>query len=59
MQDNRLLTVKETAKMLGISPQTIYNGIHRKTETPFPIPPKRIGRAVRFPLSKVLEYMEE
>ncbi len=59
MENNRLLTIKETASMLGISEQTIYNGIQRNPKTPFPIKPKRIGRAVRFPLSRIQDYMEE
>ena len=40
----RLLSVKEAASYLGISPQTIYNQSHRKAANQFPVRPKRIGR---------------
>jgi excisionase family DNA binding protein len=44
----RLLSVEETADYLGISPRTIYNGVHRKAKKPFPIKPKRVGRLIKF-----------
>ena len=37
----RLLTVDECAFVLGISAQTIRNGLCRRTNKPFPIKPKR------------------
>jgi predicted DNA-binding transcriptional regulator AlpA len=43
-----LLSVEETAKRLGIAPQTVYNGISRKSKKPFPLRPKRWGRKVLF-----------
>jgi predicted DNA-binding transcriptional regulator AlpA len=43
-----LLTIKETARRLGIAEQTIYNGISRKSDRKFPINPKRWGRKVLF-----------
>lgn len=58
MDTNKLLTVKQTAEILGVHPHTIYNGIAEKTDQPFPIKPVRIGRAIRFPMKKVLEFME-
>lgn len=30
-----------------------------KTEKPFPIRPVRIGRAVRFPMKRIMEFMEK
>ena len=53
----RLLTVEETAQMLGLSPRTIYNGVSPKTKRPFPIKPKKVGRLVRFRLEDVEEYI--
>lgn len=41
-KNHRLLSVKETAERLGISPKTIYNRLSRNA---FPITPKRfLGR---------------
>ena len=54
----RLLTINETAKYLGISPRTIYNGISRKSKVKFPISPKRVGRAVRFDLKDLNRFIE-
>jgi len=54
----RLLNVAETASYLGISPRTIYNGISRKAKKgEFPIKPKRIGRAVRFDINDLDEFI--
>ena len=44
----RLLNVSETAFYLGLSRQTIYNGIAPKSEKPFPVKPKRWGKRVLF-----------
>ena len=54
----RLLSVKETAAILGISPRTIYNNIHRKAEQKFPIKPKRVGRLVKFERRDIDEYID-
>ena len=51
----RLVTVKEAALFLKISPRTIYNGISRKD---FPIKPVRIGRAVRFDIEDLSRFVE-
>ena len=44
----RMYTVTEAANYLGISPQTIYNGLSRDSKQPFPIKPKRFGRKPLF-----------
>ena len=44
----RLLSVEEAGIYLSLSPRTIYNGIAPKSKNPFPVKPKRMGRAVRF-----------
>ena len=56
--DQRLLTIKQVAKILNISPRTIYNQIHRKAKKKFPIKPKRVGNAVRFSLSDINSYID-
>lgn len=55
----QLLTVDETAEYLRISKQTIYNQIHRRAKTKFPIPCKRVGRGIRFALKDVEAYVEK
>lgn len=54
----RFLSVQETAQYLGISPSTIYNRISRRSEYPFPLRPKRIGRRVRFDIEDLNKYMD-
>jgi len=53
-----LLTVKELAAILKISPRTIYNAIHRRAIKPFPIKPKRVGRLIRFDSKDVNDYID-
>ncbi len=45
INQQRLLTIKETASFLGISSRTIYNQLSAKK---FPVRPLRLGRCVRF-----------
>ena len=54
----KLLTIKQVAEILNISKRTIYNQIHRKAKTKFPIKPKRIGTAIRFSLVDVKNYID-
>jgi excisionase family DNA binding protein len=54
----RLLSVKETAVILGISDRYIYNRVHRKAKRKFPIKPKRIGRLVKFDRRDVEAFLE-
>lgn len=56
--EKRLLSVEETAVILGISTRTIYNGVHRKASRPFPIKPKRVGRLVKFKSEDVTAYID-
>ncbi|UCE50834.1 MAG: helix-turn-helix domain-containing protein [Desulfobacterales bacterium] len=44
----RLLSINDTAKYIGIAPKTLRNRICRKSENPFPVKPKRIGKKVLF-----------
>jgi len=54
----RLLTVKETATYLGLSPRTIYNMTARRSKKPFPVKPKRIGKLVRFDIEDLEKYIK-
>ena len=54
----RLLSIEETAEILGISPRTIYNGVAPKAKRPFPIKPKRVGRLVKFRIEDVESYIQ-
>ncbi len=46
--DRRLLSVKDAAAYLGLSPRTIYNRNVKDAINPFPIKPKRWGKRVLF-----------
>jgi predicted DNA-binding transcriptional regulator AlpA len=54
----RLLSIEETAAILGISPRTIYNGVAPRAKRPFPIKPKRVGRLVKFRIEDIEAYIE-
>ena len=51
----RFYTVRETAQMLSIAPQTIYNALSDKS---FPIKPKRLGKSVRFDIRDIEAFIE-
>lgn len=51
----RLLTKKDLGKYLGLAPSTISNQMFKGV---FPIRYKKMGRAVRFDMREVLEYLE-
>ena len=53
-----LLTVEETARRLGLAPQTIYNGIGRRSKKRFPIRPKRYGKKPLFDNKDVEAFIE-
>ncbi len=54
----RLLTVEEAATYLGLAPQTIYNRTHKKSKNPFPVRPLRIGRALRFDIRQLEQFVK-
>lgn len=54
----QLLSVEETAEILGISKQTIYNRTQRNAETKFYIPFIRCGRLVKFDRRDVFGFIE-
>jgi len=54
----RLLSVEETAEYLGISPRTIYNSVAPKSQRPFPIKHKKIGKLVKFDIRDLDQYID-
>jgi len=56
--ERRLLSVEEAATYLGLSPRTIYNGVHRKSKNPFPVKPKRLGKLVKFDREDLDKFIE-
>jgi excisionase family DNA binding protein len=54
----RLLSVNEAALYLGLSPRTLYNGVHRKTKSPFPIQPKRFRKRVLFDIQDLDRWVD-
>jgi predicted DNA-binding transcriptional regulator AlpA len=51
----RFLTKKDLGKYLGIAATTISNQMSKGV---FPIRPKKMGRAVRFDMREVLDYLD-
>ena len=54
-----LLSVEQTAARLGISPQTIYNGISRKAKNKFPVKFKRYGKKPLFTNRDIQVFIED
>ncbi len=52
-----LLPLEETARRLGISPQTIRNSISKRTNRTFPLKPKKWGKRVMFDSLDVEAYI--
>ena len=57
-ENKRFLSVRETARYLGISPQTIYNSISSYRGKSFPVKPKRVGRRVLFDINQLNGYLD-
>ena len=56
LTNHRRLSVKQTARRLGLSPKTIYNLLSKKC---FPIKVKKIRGSVGFLERDVNRYLEE
>ena len=56
--ERRWMSVKQTADYLNISFRSLYNRTHSKTQNPFPIRPKRLGKKILFDVKEIDEYME-
>lgn len=57
-ENQRYISVKQTAEYLGISERTIYDQIAPKARKPFPVKPRRIGGSVRFDIIEIDKYMK-
>ena len=56
--EQRLLTVQQTAKFLGLAVRTLYNRTGPNAKNPFPVKPKRMGRAIRFDRRELEKYVD-
>ncbi len=54
----RLLSVKESAEFLGISPRTIYNQTHQNAKIKFPVKVKRFGKLIKFDIRDLEAYVD-
>ena len=54
--ERRLLSVKELAEYIGLSPQTIYNKINRGK---FPIPYKKVFGLLKWEKEEVNEFLNK
>ena len=57
--EDKLLTIKEVARLLQISERTIYNQVRKGAERPFPIKVKRVGKLIRFAAKDVQHYIDK
>jgi len=55
----RLLSVEETARYLGLSPRTVYNGLTKNSKKPFPVRHKKLGKLIKFELKDVDAYLNK
>ena len=56
--EKRWMTVEEVAEYIGFSPRTIYNRTGPRAKNPFPVRPRRLGKAVRFDKREIDRYFE-
>jgi excisionase family DNA binding protein len=57
---DKLLTIKEVARILKISERTIYNKVRPNSKfQPFPIKVKRVGKLIRFAQEDVQRYIDK
>ena len=52
--ENKLLTIKETAKLLSIKESTLRSAVFKKT-----IPYIKVGRLVRFDIHEIKRFLED
>ena len=57
-ESRQLLSVEETAQILGISKQTIYNKTQKNADIRFPIPHVKCGRLIKFDRRDVFGFIE-
>lgn len=54
----RLLSLEQTAEILGVSLRSLYNRCGKKSRNPLPFRIRRIGRLVRVDMQDLLKYLE-
>jgi len=52
------MSVKITAEYLSLSPRTIYNGLSKNAEAPFPVRHKHFGKRVLFEKKDLDEWVD-
>ena len=57
--EKRLLSIKETARILGMSERTLYNKVSPKSKNPFPIRPKRFCGYVKFDRHELEKFIND
>ncbi len=57
--NDRLLNIRDVARILGISERTIYNQVRKGAERKFPIRVKRVGKLIRFDPKDVRRYIDK
>jgi hypothetical protein len=55
----RMLTVRESARYLGVAEKTIRNRLGPRAENPFPVKPKHIGGKVLFDVKDLDTYLDK
>ena len=58
LNNKELLSVKETAELLGIACSTIYNKTSKKAEQKFPIPYVKVGRLIKFERRDITSWLD-
>ena len=51
--NQRLLDVNQASKYLGVTPESLYQMVHRRT-----VPYVKMGKALRFDLERLNEFIE-
>jgi hypothetical protein len=58
LSQRRLLTVRETANLLGIAEKSLRNQLGPRARNPFPVQPIRASGPVRFRLKDLDRYVD-
>jgi predicted DNA-binding transcriptional regulator AlpA len=58
IRKERMLSVDEAAKYIGLAAKTIRNQTGPRAEKPFPVKPKRIGGRVLFDIKDIDRYLD-
>ncbi len=58
IMEKRWISIRETAKYLGVSSRSIYNGTGPKATRNLPFKPRRFGKLWRFDRYEIDRYFE-